>query len=395
MRSRSLSLQSSEGFSRLPSALVLPKASSLVHTLAAEMGVRINGDAPWDIRVTDPRFYGRVFLDGSLGFGEAYMDGWWDCERLDQLFHKLLAADIDRKIERWTNLRRIGSFLRQAVVNLQSHRRAFQVAERHYDVGNDLFAAMLDPTMSYSCGYWRRASSLEEAQRDKLDLICRKLYLQPGDRLLDIGCGWGGLARHAAANYGAEVLGITVSIEQQKLARERCAGLPVNIKLMDYRDLAGRFDKVASVGMFEHVGPKNHAVYFATIQRILDDDGLFLLHTIGSYRATRALEPWMDKYIFPNGCLPSAAELAGAVEEQFIVEDWHNFGPDYDRTLMAWWENFERAWPALEPRYGGRFHRLWKYYLLSCAGFFRSRQGQLWQVVLSKQARSQGYQSVR
>jgi cyclopropane-fatty-acyl-phospholipid synthase len=378
---------------------LLPKASSLVHALAAETGVRINGDAPWDIRVADPRFYQRVFLEGSLGFGEAYMDGWWNCDRLDQLFHRLLAADIDRKIDNWVKFRRFGAFLRRALFNLQSRRRAFQVAERHYDVGNDLFAAMLDPTMSYSCGYWRQASTLAEAQRDKLDLICRKLYLQPGERLLDIGCGWGGLARHAAERYGVEVLGITVSVEQQKLARERCAGLsvrlPVDIELMDFRDLSGRFDKVVSVGMFEHVGPKNHAAFFATVQRVLDDDGLFLLHTIGNYRTARTLEPWIDKYIFPNGCLPSAAELAAAVEERFIVEDWHNFGPDYDRTLMAWWKNFEHNWPALEPRYGERFHRMWRYYLLSCAGFFRSRQGQLWQVVLSKRARTHTYRSIR
>ncbi len=392
---RSLSLLSSRTPSGPKLALIAPDASGAVHALAAVAGFRINGDDPWDIQVADPRFYRRIVMDGSLGFGEAYMDGWWECERLDQLFHRLLTVDIDRQIDRWVKFRWLGAVLRHALFNLQASRRAFLVGERHYDIGNDVFATMLDPTMSYSCGYWHKASTLEEAQRHKLDLICRKLYLQPGERLLDIGCGWGGLACYAAENYGVEVVGVTVSREQQKLARERCAGLPVSIKLLDYRDLSGQFDKVVSVGMFEHVGPKNHAAFFATVQRVLKDPGLFLLHTIGNYCTTRKLDPWIDKYVFPNGRLPSAAEITDAVEERFIVEDWHNFGADYDRTLMAWWENFERGWPALEHKYGGRFYRMWKYYLLSCAGFFRSRQGQLWQLVLSKRTRQIDYRSVR
>ena len=188
---------------------------------------------------------------------------------------------------------------------------------------------------------------------------------------------------------------ITVSKEQQKLARERCAGLPVTIELIDYRDLSGQFDKVVSVGMFEHVGPKNYEHFFAIVERLLKDHGLFLLHTIGNHLTSRKLDPWMDKYVFTNGRLPSAAEIACTVEGRFLVEDWHNFGTDYDRTLMAWWGNFERGWPALKDKYGERFYRMWKYYLMSCAGFFRSRQGQLWQLVLSKRARSGMYRSVR
>jgi cyclopropane-fatty-acyl-phospholipid synthase len=254
---------------------------------------------------------------------------------------------------------------------------------------------MLDPSMSYSCAYWPEASSLDEAQRNKLDMICRKLDLQPGERLLDIGCGWGGLAQYAAQNYGVEVFGITVSEEQRKLALERCVGLPVTIELQDYRKLSGQFDKIVSVGMFEHVGPKNYKTFFTIAERLLKDQGLFLLHTIGSYRSTLKLDPWIDKYVFPNGRLPSAAEIAGAVENRFLIEDWHNFGTDYDRTLMAWWEKFENSWSALEEKYGGRFYRMWKYYLMSCAGFFRARQGQLWQVVLSKRMHAGVYRSVR
>jgi cyclopropane-fatty-acyl-phospholipid synthase len=254
---------------------------------------------------------------------------------------------------------------------------------------------MLDSSMSYSCAYWARADNLEQAQRDKLDLICRKLELKPGEHLLEIGCGWGGLARHAATHYGVRVTGVTVSREQRKLALERCAGLPVDIQLLDYRAVQGHYDKAVSVGMFEHVGTKNYPAYFETAHRVLKEDGLFLLHTIGSHTTSNRVDPWIDRYIFPNGKLPSAMELAAHVEGLFLIEDWHNFGPDYDRTLMAWWKEFEAAWPRLSGKYDERFHRMWKYYLHCCAGFFRSRQGQLWQLVLSKRERPGTYRSLR
>jgi cyclopropane-fatty-acyl-phospholipid synthase len=372
-----------------------PEPPAVLRDLVAEAGIHFNGDAPWDIQVFDERVYRRVLTQGSLGFGEAYMDGLWDCHSLDQLFHRLLTVDTDEKIRGWARLRLLGDVLRHRLLNLQSNRRAFQVGERHYDIGNDVFEAMLDPSMSYSCGYWQNAADLTQAQRNKLDMICRKLELQPGERLLEIGCGWGGLARFAAEHYGVEVVGITVSKEQQKLARERCAGLPVSIELIDYRDLMGNFDKVVSVGMFEHVGPKNYDAYFDTVRRVLKPDGLFLLHTIGIYVTAPKTDAWIDKYIFPNGKLPSAKEVASVLEGRFLIEDWHNFGQDYDRTLMAWWDNFDAAWPRLASKYDERFYRMWKYYLMCCAGFFRSRQGQLWQLVLSKRERTPVYRSVR
>lgn len=367
----------------------------VIRDLAAEAGVVINGDAPWDIQVFDERVYSLILAKGSLGFGEAYMDGMWGCESLDQLFHRLLNIDVEEKIDGWSRVRLIGEILRHGLFNLQSNKRAFQVGEQHYDIGNEVFEAMLDPSMSYSCGYWHNATGLADAQQKKLDMICRKLELQPGERLLEIGCGWGGLAEFAAARYGVEVVGITVSKEQQRFARERCAGLPVSIELMDYRDLTEKFDKVVSVGMFEHVGPKNYATYFDTVHRVLTRDGLFLLHSIGNYVTSPKTDAWIDKYIFPNGKLPSAKEITSSLEGRFLIEDWHNFGADYDRTLMAWWENFDKAWPRLEEKYGLRFYRMWKYYLLCCAGFFRSRQGQLWQLVLSKPERGHVYRSVR
>ena len=363
--------------------------------LAAEAGVQFNGSAPWDIQVHDPETYRRILAQGSLGFGAAYLDGLWDAEALDELFTRLLRFDIDSRLVGWARIRLLGEVLRHRLFNLQARHRAFEVGERHYDIGNDVFTAMLDYSMSYSCGYWEGAASLEEAQRAKLDMICRKLELKPGERLLEIGCGWGGLARHAAEHYGVEVTGITVSKAQQQLARERCAGLPVRIELMDYRELEGEYDKLVSVGMFEHVGRKNYPVYFDTAARLMKDEGLFLLHTIGSHVSVAVVDPWIDAYIFPNGKLPSARELAEALEGRFLIEDWHSFGRDYDRTLMAWWRNFEVAWPRLEARYGRRFYRMWKYYLHCCAGFFRSGQGQLWQLMLSRRGRQAVYRSVR
>jgi cyclopropane-fatty-acyl-phospholipid synthase len=366
-----------------------------LRNLLAGSGVAINGPQPWDIQVNDERAYDLVMAQGSLGVGHAYMEGLWESAQLDETFHRLMRHDADRRVDSLVRLKLLPQLLRHWLFNLQSPQRAFQVAQRHYDLGNDIFEAMLDSRMLYSCGYWAKAANLEEAQEHKLELTCRKLELRRGERLLDIGCGWGGLARYAAENYGVEVVGITISAEQQKLAQERCLGLPVRIELMDYRKLGGRYDKIVSIGMFEHVGPKNYPAYFDAALRLLDSDGLFLLHTIGCHATCRKTDAWIDNHIFPNGKLPSARELATALEGRFLIEDWHNFGADYDRTLMAWWDNFDRAWPALAPRYGEAFYRMWKYYLMACAGFFRARQGQLWQIVLSKRQRMQLYRSVR
>ncbi len=357
--------------------------------------VTVGGNQPWDLQVHDPRMYSRTLSQGTLGLGESYVDGDWDCPALDELFTRLMRVDVERQVGGFAKLRLVIEALRHRVLNLQSPHRAFQVGEHHYDVGNDVFERMLDTRLIYSCAYWEHAQTLDEAQEHKLDMICRKLQLQPGHTLLDVGCGWGGLARFAAERYGVTALGITVSKEQLVLARERTRSLPVTFELIDYRDLKGRFDRIVSVGMFEHVGPKNYRVYFDKLRDLLEPDGLFLLHTIGAHVTAAATDAWIDRYVFPNGKLPSAREMADALEGRFLIEDWHNFGADYDRTLMAWWHNFERAWPELRERYDPRFYRLWKYYLLSCAGFFRSRQGQLWQLVLTRRERGQGYRSYR
>jgi cyclopropane-fatty-acyl-phospholipid synthase len=367
--------------------------------LLDKAGIQINGPHPWDLQVHHPRMYTRAMSQGTLGLGESYMDGDWDCAALDELFARLMRLDVDRLATGLTKFRWLAQVLRHRWLNLQTPARAFEVAKTHYDAGNDIFEAMLDTRMIYSCGYWQHAQDLEQAQTDKLEMICRKLQLTPGMSVLDVGCGWGGLAAFAAEKYGVSVLGITVSKEQLALAQRRVRGLPVTLRLQDYRDVQGHFDRIVSVGMFEHVGPKNYTTYFDHMQRLLAPEGAFLLHTIGSDVTTAATDPWIDRYVFPNGKLPSARELTRALERRFLIEDWHNFGADYDRTLMAWWQRFDAAWPALSTREGAgydeRFYRMWKYYLLMCAGFFRSRQGQLWQLVLTKRERTAVYRSVR
>ncbi len=359
--------------------------------LLASAGIVVNGTRPWDMRIHHPDTLDRVLSQGSVGLGESYMDGWWDCDRVDELITRVLQARLDEQVGRplwwWT-------LLRARLTNLQSLSRAWQVARVHYDLGNGLYAAMLDPSMAYSCGYWAQASNLTQAQEAKLELVCRKLQLEPGMTLLDIGCGWGSLMLHAARHHRVQCVGLTVSREQMVWGQLQAQGLPVRFELMDYRQFNPegklRFDRVASIGMFEHVGHKNYEAYFEMARRCLHEDGLFLLHTIGKNRSGAGIDPWIDKYIFPNGELPSLAELASAAED-FVVEDWHNFGADYDRTLMAWHQRFEAAWPRLKHRYDERFYRMWRYYLLCCAGTFRARDNQLWQVVLSPRGRPGGY----
>src|SRR5690606_36060878 len=216
------------------------------------------------------------------------------------------------------------------------------------------------------------AGNLAEAQRAKLDLICRKLDQQPGMRVLDIGCGWGSLMGFAAEHYGVQCIGVTISKEQAAWARERYAGLPLELRLQDYRELDaasldGPVDRLVSVGMFEHVGRKNHRAYMEVAERRLADDGLFLLHTIGKNRRDSVPDRWIDKHIFPNGDLPSVGQVGDAIDGLFVAEDLHNFGADYDHTLMAWHANFEAAWPRFAEELGETFHRKWRYYLLSCA----------------------------
>ncbi|MDP7523861.1 MAG: cyclopropane fatty acyl phospholipid synthase [Arenicellales bacterium] len=356
-------------------------------------GIQLNGTNAWDIEVHDKNLFPRLARDGTLGLGEAYMDGWWDCPALDEMIDRAFRAGLEDKVR--NNSRFLLYLLSCRLLNHQSRARAFQVGEQHYDIGNDVFESMLDSYMNYSCGYWDSAGDLEQAQIAKMQMICAKLKLEPGMQVLDLGCGWGGLSRWMAERHGVDVTGVTVSKEQAQLARERCVGLPVAIEVKDYRDLDGEFDRIASVGMFEHVGQRNYRTFFQKTYSLLKSEGLFLLHTIGASRGGFATDRWIEKYIFPNGVLPPAQVLAERAGAFFTIEDWHNFGADYDPTLMAWHKRFNAAWPQLKVQYGERFKRMFDYYLLVCAGSFRSRENHLWQVMLAKGRLAGGYRAPR
>ena len=358
------------------------KLKRAIQEILSPAGITLNGDKPWDIRVRDERFYHRVLRDSSLGFGESYIDGWWECGQLDELFTKILPTEPKEKIKK--NWRLLVPMLSAVILNAGRKPKAFQVGERHYDKGNELFKNMLDKRMVYSCAYWKEAGSLDDAQEAKLEMICRKLSLRPGERILDIGCGWGSFAKYAAENYKVKVVGITVSKEQVSLGRELCRGLPVEIRLQDYRDIDEKFDHIVSVGMFEHVGCKNYRTYMEKVHNCLKDDGLFLLHTIGDGVSCVSVDPWLGKYIFPNALIPSLKQISGATEGLFITEALQNIGIDYDATLTSWFKNFDNNWDKLKGLYDEKFYRMWKYYLLSSAGTFRSGSLQVWQILFSK-----------
>lgn len=366
---------------------------SLLRDLLRPAGVELDGKNPWDIQVHDERFYKRVMTQAELGLGESYMDGWWDAGQLDEFIYRILLSNSEDRVKR--NYKVAFQLAGFRLINMQARRRAFIIGKRHYDLGNELFKWMLDKRMNYSCAYWKGAKTLDEAQENKLELICRKLYLKSGMKVLDIGCGWGAFGKYAAEKYGVKVVGLTVSKEQVSLGVELCSGLPVEIRLQDYRDVNEEFDRVVSVGMIEHVGYKNYSEFFKVAHRCLKADGLFLLHTIGSLRSVKSTDAWTHKYIFPNGTLPSVAQLAKAMEGLFVMEDWHNIGAHYDKTLMAWYANFTNGWEAIKPNYDELFFRMWKYFLLSSAGAFRARTNQLWQIVFSKGGVPGGYDSPR
>ncbi len=372
------------------------KSSSLqksISDILATAGIAINGSDPWDLQVHNDGFYKRVISEGSLGLGESYMDGWWDCNQLDEFTFRVMRADLYKQAN--LGFKSKIDLLSARFFNLQVKKKAAYNAQRHYDIGNKLYQFMLDKRMAYTCGYWKDADNLDQAQENKLDLICKKIKLKEGQHVLDMGCGWGTFAKFAAEKYGARVTGVTVSHNQVALGNELCKGLPVEIRLQDYRDVNGKYDHVVAIGLAEHIGYRNYRTFMQTASRCLDDDGLFLLHTIGQPLSKTAPDPFINKYIFPNCLVPSTKQLTAAMEGVFKVEDLHNFGSYYDPTLVAWFNNFDKHWDELKDEYGERFYRMWKYYLLANAGAFRARHNQLWQFVLSKKGVPGGYEAVR
>lgn len=362
-----------------------------ISDLLALANVGVDGENPWDIQVHNPEFFKRVIGQGSLGLGESYMDNWWNAEALDELFYRLIRARLQSKV---TTVRDKLFYVYAHLVNRQKGKKAFEVGSQHYDAGNDLYERMLDKRMIYTCGYWQDATNLDEAQEHKLELVCRKLKLEPGMRVLDIGCGWGGAARYMAEKYDVEVVGISVSQEQVNMANDQSKGLNVSFRFQDYRDLNDSFDRIYSLGMFEHVGFKNYPDYFQMANRCLKEGGLFLLHTIGFQYTSELVDPWIERYIFPNSILPSAELIGRDSARLFTIEDWHNFGLDYYKTLHAWNDNITAAWVDL-PTYDEEFRRMWHYYLMCSAGSFKACTNHLWQIVLSKGERVEPYQAVR
>ena len=377
----------------------MDEAQKLGMEILERAGIELGGDRPCDIHVHDDRFWERVMSDRELGLGESYQDGWWDANQLDEFIAEIQTQNLRSLVRPSPKL--VLYEARNRLQNRQTVRRARRNARSHYDIGNDLYQKMLDRRMIYSCAYWADADDLDSAQEAKLDLICRKLRLEPGMRLLDIGCGWGGFARYVAELYDLHVTGITPASAQSEMAADLCRGLPVTIVRADYRDLGrkhameGHFDRIVSIGMLEHVGPRNYERFFETCRTLLIPDGMMLHHTIGSLVSKVATDPWFDRYIFPGGLVPSLAQISGAAERDWVIEDVHNFGPYYDPTLMAWHAKISAAWDDL-PAYDARFHRMWNYYLLSSAGSFRARALQLFQIVFTRNRRRSGlYRSQR
>ena len=367
--------------------MTLQKSETIIRDLLSQADIEVNGGRPWDIQVHNPDFYNRVLQESSLGLGEAYMDGWWDSEAIDQFIYRILKANLETKVKGdWKIALQV---LKSRILNMQTRSRALKVGKEVYDLGNDLYCSFLDKLLLYTCGYWKNATTLDEAQEAKLDLVCQKIGLAPGKTVLEFGCGWGGFAKFAAEKYGAHVVGVTISREQLAFGQAVCRGLPVDLRFQDYREVEGKYDAIISIGMLEHVGYKNYRTYMKVVNRCLNENGIALIHTIGSNQTTTMGETWSNKYIFPNGMLPSIAQLGAAFEPDFIMEDWHNFGPHYDKTLLAWHAKFEQAWPELKDKYGERFRRMWRYYLLNSAGAFRARAQQLWQIVLTRKGTPQ------
>lgn len=377
---------------------------SIISNYLEKSGITVNGDDPHDIQVRNDAFYRRLLMDGSMGLGETYVDGWWDCDDLSEFINRLLKNNHG-------GMKRLSDVflsLKSRYFNLQNKYLSQRVADVHYNLDNDLYQAMLGQSMAYTCAYWKDGGTLDEAQYRKYDLICQKLNIQKNDAILDLGCGFGGFAHYASSKYGCSVTCVNISKDQLEFARDLCTGLPVELHQCDYRNIETynprnrKFNKIVAIGLCEHIGPKNYPSWFKLIYDQLLDDGLFLLQSSGQNITKYYCDPWFDKYIFPNGTLPSVALIGKAIEGNFIMEDWHNFGPDYHKTLLVWWDKFQQYWNTMIASQGGgmteeerRFYRMWRYYILSTSGGFKARYIQVWQILFSKGGNASTYYSVR
>jgi cyclopropane-fatty-acyl-phospholipid synthase len=363
----------------------------IITQLALVSGINIGTD----IIVNDERFYDKVFKDDSLGLGESYMLGWWDAGdiSLDEIFYRISKADLKSKLNElsyYTKIKMISLVIYNYWFPVNRIEDSKIIALQHYDLGNDIYESMLDP-MVYSCAYFKNSSdSLSQAQVNKMELIAQKIDIKSGMKILDIGCGWGELAKYLSLS-GAFVDAITISEQQYKYAVEYFGNDHAKFYLTDYRTFNPeyQYDAIVSVGMFEHVNSNNYKEFMKIVHKLLKPKGIFLLHTIGSNITTTICDRWINKYIFPNSALPSLAQIANSSEKIFAIEDVQNLGPHYDKTLMHWYYNFSMNFNDVNMKRDvpltQEFYRMWTFYLLSCAGTFRARGLQLYQIVMTKE----------
>ncbi len=344
------------------------------------------------MRLTDPTLYRSLFFNPELAAGEAYMDGRMSFEN-STLRDFLTLFSVNRLS--------LGSYPLQKVLRTVSRGlKRFQQANpigkaqknvaHHYDIGNDFYRLFLDRGMQYSCAYFTSDdNTLEEAQQNKLRLIASKLDLKPGQKVLDIGCGWGDMALYLGRMADVQVVGVTLSKEQCKLANEKAKALGladrVRFELRDYRDLTERFDRIVSVGMFEHVGVHHYGEYFAKVNELLTDTGVMLLHSIGHMSPPGTASPWLRKYIFPGAYSPALSEVFTAVEQNSLwVTDLEFLRVHYAKTLAHWVSRFEANRAKVAEMYDERFCRMWEFYLISCEMMFRTGSQLVFHMQLAK-----------
>lgn len=353
------------------------RSKKIAQKILRSVDVEVNGNRPWDIQVHNDKFYSHALANGSRGFGEAYVDGWWDSDDMAELVNRLLKTKnyVTHDIE---------TLITVVWLKLFNAQRKKAVIAEHYDLGNDLYESFLDPYMQYSVGY-KNVGDLNTSQEEKLKFLCEKLQLKKGDRVLDIGCGWGGLAKYAAENYDCHVTGVTLSHEQMTYAKKLCESLPVSIIQKDYIDVEDKFDKIFACEMIEHVGHNNYRKFMKKVHSMLKDDGLALiLASVGENKAKRGFDPWLEKYLWPGGMIPSNRKLNQAMKGLLIINEKNTDVFDYDKTLLRWFDNFERNWSNMSDKYDERFYRMWKCYLLMCAGSFRAGLNKSTLIILSK-----------
>jgi cyclopropane-fatty-acyl-phospholipid synthase len=348
--------------------------------------------APVAIRLADRGAERAIGRNPALGFGEMFMDGRLTIESGDiRSLLDLIGYNI-----RWEKENPVRAALwrplRHAAIwdTWNWKRRARRNAAHHYDLGNRFYDLFLDRERQYSCAYFTAgAQDLDSAQAAKMALVAAKLRLAPGQLVLDIGCGWGGLALHLARSADVDVLGITLSEEQLRHARARAAaeGLDkrVRFELLDWRDVEGRFDRIVSVGMFEHVGPPHYRAFLARCRALMSEDGLMLLHTIGRADGPGATDPWIAKYIFPGGYVPALSQIAPAIEKSWLwLADLEVLRGHYALTLGAWYERVQSARDEIVALYDERFFRMWSFYLAGGIAAFRHGGHVVFQLQLAR-----------